>query len=310
MRHQQSQEVVLSGSAASAAGQPGQCAVQLQRQQGQLVAQLGVQQLRDLAERADGFDAADLEVLLDRALHIAVRRQLAAGGSAGSGLLQLAATAGSRDSSSSSSSRGGGSSRSLPAAQQQQLLQLTAGDLEAALEGFTPAAFWGTGSRKAVQDGVGGWQDVGGLKEARQALHEALELPTKYARLVAQVRAGLGWLEINCVHAVAGSGCSFDVASWNLLPQSCMPPTCLNLPAGAPAAAHRRVAVRPARLRQDAHCGCCSRCRQCALHHRQVSPAVGWVVPPAEQKAPVFCPAARRSSIAGMGAAHSATSGG
>ena len=44
VRHQKSQEMVLGGSAASAAGQPGQCAVQLQRQQGQLVAQLGVQQ--------------------------------------------------------------------------------------------------------------------------------------------------------------------------------------------------------------------------------------------------------------------------
>ena len=173
-------------------------------------AQLGVQQLQDIAERADGFDAADLEVLLDRALHIAVRRQLAAGGSAGSGLLQLAATAGSRD---SSSNRGGSSSR-LPADQQQQLLQLTAGDLEAALEGFTPAAFWGTGSRKAVQDGVGGWRDVGGMEEARQALHEALELPTKYARLVAQVRAlswsGLAGWNKRVDLGLAESSCSFE----------------------------------------------------------------------------------------------------
>ena len=201
-------------------------------------ARLGAQQLREVAERADGFDAADLEVLLDRALHIAVRRQLTAdGGGGGGGLLQLAATAGSRDSSGGSGSRGsrGSGGSSLPAAQQHQpLLQLTAGDLEAALEGFTPAAFWGTGSRKAVQDGVAGWQDVGGLEEARHALHEALELPTKYARLVAQVRApGLAWAAWNKgvdlgLHDVAGSSCSFDPDPAK--PETCLPaclPACL-----------------------------------------------------------------------------------
>jgi SpoVK/Ycf46/Vps4 family AAA+-type ATPase len=72
-------------------------------------------------------------------------------------------------------------------------LHLEPADLEAALEGFTPAAFWGTGSGGAVQAGVEGWADVGGMEEARQALHEALELPTKYARLVAQVRGAGVW---------------------------------------------------------------------------------------------------------------------
>lgn len=139
-------------------------------------AQLDAAHLRLVAERADGFDAADLEVLLDRALHVAVRRQLAERSSNSSGgNLQLAAVKGS-------SSGGGGSTA------QQPLLHLTREDLLAALEGFTPAAFWGTGSRKSMQAGVEGWADVGGMEEARQALHEALELPTKHARLVAKVR--------------------------------------------------------------------------------------------------------------------------
>lgn len=34
--------------------------------------------------------------------------------------------------------------------------------------------------------GVEGWQDVGGLADVRAALQEALELPTKYAALIAR----------------------------------------------------------------------------------------------------------------------------
>ena len=46
------------------------------------------------------------------------------------------------------------------------------------------AAFWAT-----LQGGGGaieGWQDVGGLADVRAALQEALELPTKYASLIAR----------------------------------------------------------------------------------------------------------------------------
>lgn len=147
--------------------------------------------LRLVAEKAEGFDAADLAVLLDRALHIAVRRQLAASASeqpTGGGL-QLAAAQGARGPNASGGAAGGLPAAAVVAAEQQQpLLRLVQGDLEAALEGFTPAAFWGTGSHRGMQAGVEGWADVGGMEEARQALHEALELPTRYARLVAKVR--------------------------------------------------------------------------------------------------------------------------
>lgn len=139
--------------------------------------QLEAQHLRLVADRADGFDAADLGVLLDRALHVAVRRQLAAGGSSSSSQAAEAAAA-----------------RAVAQGPAAPPLQLTEADVEAALDGFTPAAFWGTGSHKGMQAGVDGWADVGGMEEARHALHEALELPTRHARLVAKVRGGRsGW---------------------------------------------------------------------------------------------------------------------
>ena len=60
-------------------------------------------------------------------------------------------------------------------------------DLEGANKGFEPASCWGVGR---VQSGEGpgprGWQDVGGLDEVREALQEAMELPTKYAALIAK----------------------------------------------------------------------------------------------------------------------------
>ncbi len=159
--------------------------------------QLAPRHLRAVAEKADGFDAADLGVLLDRAMHAAVRRQLVAGAdgasNAAASLQATAATAAVDGSGDSYGLQGpelarGASRPSRPP------LQLTHADMEAALEGFTPAAFWGTGTRTAVQAGVQGWEDVGGMDEAREALHEALELPTKHARLVAQVGSSGGWV--------------------------------------------------------------------------------------------------------------------
>ncbi|PRW56943.1 peroxisome biogenesis 1 isoform X1 [Chlorella sorokiniana] len=205
--------------------------------------QLDAAHLRLVAERADGFDAADLEVLLDRALHVAVRRQLAERGSSGSsgGRLQLAAVR-------SSSSGGGGSSGGAAEQLQQPLLRLTREDLLEALEGFTPAAFWGTGSRKSVQAGVEGWADVGGMEEARQALHEVLELPTKHARLVAKaplrLRTGVllyGPPGCGKTHIVAAA-----VAAAGVRCITVSGPELLNKYIGASEAAVRDVFVRAA----------------------------------------------------------------
>ena len=60
-------------------------------------------------------------------------------------------------------------------------------DMEVALSGFSPASSWGVG-RASAADGPGPrrWQDVGGLEDVREALQETLELPTRYAKLIAK----------------------------------------------------------------------------------------------------------------------------
>ncbi|GBF99634.1 hypothetical protein Rsub_12313 [Raphidocelis subcapitata] len=135
----------------------------------------GDEALSRVAEKAEGFDAKDIGVVVDRALHLALRRQL--GGSCGGG----------------GGCMGPGGGR----------VPVTAADLEAALEGFVPAAFrsvgGGGGGAGRGKGGAGGgpegWVDVGGLREAREALVEALELPLKWRDLVAcaplRLRTGL-----------------------------------------------------------------------------------------------------------------------
>ena len=78
--------------------------------------------LQEVAQQAEGYDAADLRVLVDRALHAAARRQLAAplpGPLPGPATGQLAG-------------RGG-------------RLRVSAADLADARHGFQPAAAWGVG---------------------------------------------------------------------------------------------------------------------------------------------------------------------
>ena len=66
-----------------------------------------------VAGQAEGYDAADLRVLADRALHAAARRQLASGA---------------------------GTARHSPKA-----VVVSSKDLEDAQQGFQPAAAWGVG---------------------------------------------------------------------------------------------------------------------------------------------------------------------
>jgi len=66
-------------------------------------------------------------------------------------------------------------------------LHLGLDDLEAANKGFEPASCWGVGKMQSGEGpGPRGWQDVGGLGEVKEALQEAMELPTKYAALIAR----------------------------------------------------------------------------------------------------------------------------
>lgn len=124
----------------------------------------GLAALERISERADGYNSLDVGTLLDRAALRAARR---AGGGATASEKPL----------------GTGP------------LSLSARDLEEALEGYTPAAFWGAGTERASAGGPSGWEDVGGAREAREALHEALELPLRYGALLAKaplrLRTGL-----------------------------------------------------------------------------------------------------------------------
>eukprot|EP00798_Chlamydomonas_sp_ICE-L_P003773 gene3773-13838_t len=124
-------------------------------------------QVDSLASKAEGCNAGDMSVLLERAVHAAVARRLREPVQAG----------------------GTGSASS-------QVILLDE-DLESALgNGFVPSAFWGVAA--AAGDSAGGlegWEDVGGLSEARAALVEALMLPIRHAALASsaplRLRTGL-----------------------------------------------------------------------------------------------------------------------
>ncbi|KIY92603.1 peroxin-1 [Monoraphidium neglectum] len=181
-----------------------------------------------VSEKADGFDAKDLQAVLDRAVHFALRRQLAGGGGGGlrGGTVSPAVVkhggGGDGDDLGAGTNAGaaGGQQQHThlqqegPQQHQQQREQqqqeeqeqgglvLTPADLESALEGFVPAAFRGVGRTGGGARGGGGgggapegWQDVGGLAGAKAALTEALELPIKWRHLVSRaplrLRTGL-----------------------------------------------------------------------------------------------------------------------
>jgi peroxin-1 len=123
--------------------------------------------LTEIATRADGYDGADLGVLLDRAMTLAVSRQLLKSNIKINNSTEEGSTIDGYD----------GTGRFQ--------LQLEKKDIDEAMSGMIPSAFWGSGTRTTVQAGVQGWEDVGGMYQVREALQEALELPLKYAELVA-----------------------------------------------------------------------------------------------------------------------------
>lgn len=129
--------------------------------------------LQEAAAKAEGFDASDLQLLLDRAVHASLTRQLA--GSCGAATphpppAQAAAAAAAPSSSGAvagfcGDSSGTGCSDGSTSSSRGLCVSLE--DLAHALAGFTPAAFWGvTQPAGPAGGGVEGWQDVGGLEEA------------------------------------------------------------------------------------------------------------------------------------------------
>lgn len=117
--------------------------------------------LEAVAERADGFDAADLGVLLDRSMHLALRRRIAGGAHAAAGSTSsTSSTPAGRSAPEEAAAAGGGRQQEgegqLAAVKGGQGIELLESDLLGALEGMTPAAFWGVHTQKSVQQ-VGGW---------------------------------------------------------------------------------------------------------------------------------------------------------
>uniref|UniRef100_A0A0E0QM99 Peroxisomal ATPase PEX1 n=1 Tax=Oryza rufipogon TaxID=4529 RepID=A0A0E0QM99_ORYRU len=104
--------------------------------------------LSEIASKCDGYDAYDLDILVDRAVHAAASRFVLP------------------------------SSASVNCAEP----TLVKEDFLKAIHDFLPVAMRDL-SKYAPADGEGGWEDVGGLNEAVTIIKETLELPSKYPNI-------------------------------------------------------------------------------------------------------------------------------
>ncbi|KAL7210808.1 hypothetical protein ACSBR2_013809 [Camellia fascicularis] len=107
--------------------------------------------LLDVASKCDGYDAYDLQILVDRAVHAGICRFL----SYDLALLE----------------------HEKPA--------LLGEDFLHAMQGFLPVSLRDI-SKSAPEGGRAGWEDVGGLTDIRNAIKEMIELPSKFPNIFAQ----------------------------------------------------------------------------------------------------------------------------
>ncbi|XP_020238350.1 peroxisome biogenesis protein 1 isoform X2 [Cajanus cajan] len=105
----------------------------------------------DVAVKCDGYDGYDLEILVDRTVHAAVRRFLP-------------------------------SNASIYEHESPSLLRE---DFSQAMLDFLPVAMRDV-TKSASDDGRSGWDDVGGLVDIRNAIKEMIELPSKFPKTFAQ----------------------------------------------------------------------------------------------------------------------------
>lgn len=115
--------------------------------------------LREIAQKTEGYMPGDLSLLVDRARHEAVVRTI---DTSPSGSLHTPSS-----------------------------ISLTPTDFDSALSGFVPASL----RNVKLQTSGASWKDIGGLTETRKILLETLEWPTKYAPIFAscplRLRSGL-----------------------------------------------------------------------------------------------------------------------
>ncbi|GFQ01659.1 peroxisome biogenesis protein 1 [Phtheirospermum japonicum] len=107
--------------------------------------------LSDIASKCDGYDAYDLEILVDRSVHAAIGRPFSV--DLGSG------------------------GKKKPTLVRDDFLQ--------AMQNFLPVAMRDI-TKPATEGGRSGWEDVGGLDDIRNAIKEMIELPSKFPNIFAQ----------------------------------------------------------------------------------------------------------------------------
>lgn len=107
--------------------------------------------LLDIASKCDGYDAYDLEILVDRSVHAATARFLSSDLAVGS----------------------------------QEKPVLFQDDFLRAMHEFVPVAMRDI-TKPAADGGRSGWEDVGGLNDIRNAIIEMIELPSKFPNIFAQ----------------------------------------------------------------------------------------------------------------------------
>ncbi|XP_050367235.1 peroxisome biogenesis protein 1 isoform X2 [Argentina anserina] len=107
--------------------------------------------IHDVASKCDGYDAYDLEILVDRTVHAAIGRFLP---------YQFASD-----------------ERKKP--------NLLADDFSRAMHEFLPVAMRDI-TKSAPEGGRSGWDDVGGLVDIRNAIKEMIELPSKFPNIFAK----------------------------------------------------------------------------------------------------------------------------
>lgn len=117
--------------------------------------------MQAIAAQVDGYDAADLRVLLDRAALAAARRDLAAASHGRHALQQSPAYIGHAGRALSVPVKSGDAATieangvlSAVPAKHSSRLRIMGDDLSTALQGFTPSAYWGVGKLSGGGSGV------------------------------------------------------------------------------------------------------------------------------------------------------------
>ncbi|XP_010274105.1 PREDICTED: peroxisome biogenesis protein 1 [Nelumbo nucifera] len=106
--------------------------------------------LSNIASKCDGYDAYDLEILVDRAVHSAVGRYLS----------------------------------SHSSLEDHEWPVLMTNDFSQAMKDFLPVAMRDI-TKSGSEGGRTGWEDVGGLSDIRKAIQEMVELPSQFPNIFA-----------------------------------------------------------------------------------------------------------------------------